>query len=66
MKRMIGILLLVVTLLSGITVLAAAQDHKKSGGPSAGHGEGRRHHRRHHRWQRRHGRRHATGNANKH
>ena len=65
MKKMLGILLLVVTLLSGITVLAG-QDNKKSGGNEAGHGHGRRHHRRHHRWARRHGRRHATGNANKH
>jgi hypothetical protein len=65
MKKMFGILMLVVTLLSGITVLAQNSNSSTTSTPSMGRRHGRRHHRRQARRHRRHGR-HATGNANKH
>jgi len=59
MKKMFGILMLVVTLLSGIAVMAQDNDKHKMA-PNTGHGS--RHHHRHH--HHRHGR--VNGNKNKH
>ncbi|HXM35924.1 MAG TPA: hypothetical protein VN920_12095 [Pyrinomonadaceae bacterium] len=61
MKKMFGILLLVVTLLSGITVLARNPNSTKTERHIGGEALGGRPHRRHyrhrwHRWHRRHGR----------
>ena len=54
MKKFFGILMLAVTLLSGITVLAQDKDKdKEMKGNTMNSGRGRRHHRRHHsRWHR--------------
>ena len=69
MKKMFGIILLTVFLLTGITVLAQNSNSSTTGMQSAptnvNRGPGRRHHRRHHRWHRRHGRHGADSkNAN--
>jgi hypothetical protein len=58
MKKILGILLLGVTLLSGITVLAATSG---SAGTSMGAGD-KHHHRHHRRWHRRHGGAMKNGN----
>ncbi len=67
MKKVLGILMLAITLLSGITVLAQNSNSSTTmKGPGMSEGRhGRRHHwRRHHRrWHRRGAR---MGNANKH
>lgn len=53
MKKMFGILMLLVTLLSGLTVLAA---NSSTSGTSMGAGDKHKHHRRHHRrWHKRGG-----------
>jgi hypothetical protein len=63
MKKILGILLLAITLCSGITVLAQKPTMQKNN--SAGDSHGRRHHRRHHRrWHKRHGDMHKNGNKN--
>jgi len=64
MKKMFGILMLVVTLLSGLTVLAQNSNSSTTMVPTNANAPRGRHHRRHHRWHRRHGRHGATKNAN--
>jgi len=70
MKKCFGILMLAITLLSGITVLAQNTNSSTTmSGPSMNRSMSssrRRHHRRRHqrRWHRRHNMK--TGNANKH
>jgi hypothetical protein len=64
MKKYLGILMLAVTLISGITVLAQNSNSSTTmKGPGMSSGRGGHQRRHHRRWHRRH-RRH--GNANKH
>jgi hypothetical protein len=53
MKRVFGILMLAVTLLSGITVFAQDNKNGRMSGKNMG-GESHRRHRHHRRWHRRH------------